>query len=108
MNQANLIGISGKGSKRLEPWIILDIYAQVTVSTRESHLKEKDLQYYEDLEKKEEEKIQKRNERKQKREEKRNVSIIKPSISVCVDSTVESTSYFVSRRDFDFCTCNGS
>lgn len=36
-----------------------------------SHLKEKDLQYYEDLEKKEEEKIQKRNERKQKREEKR-------------------------------------
>jgi len=34
-------------------------------------LKEKDLQYYEDLEKKEEEKIQKRNERKQKREEKR-------------------------------------
>ena len=45
-----------------------------------SHLKEKDLQYYEDLEKKEEEKIQKRNERKQKREEKRNVSIcVKPS-----------------------------
>lgn len=36
-----------------------------------SHLKEKDLQYYEDLEKKEEEKILKRNERKQKREEKR-------------------------------------
>lgn len=36
-----------------------------------SHLKEKDLQYYEDLERKEEEKIQKRNERKQKREEKR-------------------------------------
>ena len=43
--------------------------------TRESHLKEKDLQYYEDLERKEEEKIQKRNERKQKREEKRNVSV---------------------------------
>ena len=38
-------------------------------------MKEKDLQYYEDLEKKEEENIQKRNERKQKREEKRNVSI---------------------------------
>lgn len=36
-----------------------------------SHLKEKDLQYYEDLEKKEEEELQKRNERKQKREEKR-------------------------------------
>ena len=51
-------------------------------------MKEKDLQYYEDLEKKEEEKIQKRNERKQKREEKRNVSIIKLSITVCVDSTI--------------------
>jgi len=36
-----------------------------------SHLKEKDLQYYERLEKEEEEKIQKRNERKQKRDEKR-------------------------------------
>ena len=45
-----------------------------TILTRKSHLKEKDLQYYEDLEKKEEEKILKRNERKQKREEKRNVS----------------------------------
>lgn len=36
-----------------------------------SHLKEKDLQYYEELEKQEEEKLKKKNERKQKREERR-------------------------------------
>ena len=76
MNQANLIGISGKGLRALKSLRLYWIYVKVTVLTRESHLKEKDLQYYEDLEKKEEEKIQKRNERKQKREEKRNVSII--------------------------------
>ena len=72
MNQANLIGISGKGFKCLRALKSLRlywIYVEVTVLTQESHLKEKDLQYYEDLEKKEEEKIQKQNERKRKREE---------------------------------------
>ena len=67
-------------------------------------MKEKDLQYYEDLEKKEEEKIQKRNERKQKREEKRNVSNLQQGFGVGLDSTV------VRRfNDFDIsCTaCRG-
>jgi len=58
-------------------------------------LKEKDLQYYEDLEKKEEEKLQKRNERKQKREEKRNVSIISQFVSTPLYFWVKSREMFV-------------